>query len=557
MVNYADSDLFLMDGISKQLRISYDGGVITNSELAMEDFVITEKLTANGTFVLGECNAGYIEFSVGYGTDPLEGKELTVTITPDGGEELQIGIYTVVSDKPTADRRWRKITAYDALYSVINRDVLEWYDTILPAPEEGEDPETVTLKEFRDSFFEEVGIEQEEVTLPNDSMVISRPTEFTQLSGLTVLNAICTINGCFGRIDRQGIFRYVFLQSPSEPLYPAMDLFPADNVYPKYAGNPTEIGLGIRYKYPLPTLVYPGEDLFPAENLYPVAYETETKSGVYLSAKFEDYFITQIEAIQIRNDKNDIGITIGEENKEPYIIEGNFLAYGQTQEALYIIATNILNAVKDIYFCPAEIQTRGNPCLEIGDAIVLHTRYATIETYILQRKLKGIQALFDTYYAKGKKENSKKNINSMASQLAQTNGKINEVKADLITATKAIIDDLEANYATIAVLEANYATIDSLDVVDAKIDGLEAIAITTDNLSAQEINGNQITAGTISTNKLNASDLATSSLTVNVMTLNNTLHCKFAGSTDYGLNFIEVSDPSDLIGAKVAYFYTE
>lgn len=555
MVNYVDSDLFLMEGISKQLKITYDGGMITNSELAMEDFALTEKLTANGTFCLGECNAGYIEFSVGYGTDPLEGKDLTVTITPDGGEEFQIGIYTVVSDKPTADRRWRKITAYDALHGVINRDVIDWYDTILPASEEGEDPETVTLKEFRDSFFEEVGIEQEEVTLPNDSMAISRPAEFTQLSGLTVLNNICTINGCFGRIDRQGIFRYVFLQSPSEPLYPAMDLFPADNVYPKYAGNPTEIGLGIRYKYPLPALVYPGEDLYPAEDLYPVAYETETKSGVYLSARFEDYFITQIEAIQIRNDKNDIGITVG--SGEPYIIEGNFLAYGQTAEALTTIATNILNTVKDIYFCPAELQTRGNPCLEIGDAIVLHTRYATIETYILQRKLKGIQALFDTYYAKGKKENSKKNLNSVSSQLAQTNGKINEVKADLITATKAIIDDLEANYATIAVLEANYATIGSLEVVDAKIDDLEAIAITTQNLSAQEINGNQITAGTISANKLNASSLSSSDLTVNVMTLNQTLHCKFSGGTSYGLSYIEVTDPSELIGAKVAYFYVE
>ena len=134
MIPYANQNLFLQDSVEKQLNISYDGGVITNAELMSEDFALTEKLTTKGTIVLGDCNSAYIEFSVGYGTEPLEGKVLTVSTTPQGGNSFQIGVYKVVSDKPTADRRWRKITAYDALYEVINKDVTEWYDTILPAP---------------------------------------------------------------------------------------------------------------------------------------------------------------------------------------------------------------------------------------------------------------------------------------------------------------------------------------------------------------------------------------------------------------------------------------
>ena len=471
MVEYADETLFLTDGIGKQLKITYDDGEITNSELKSEDFTLTEKLTSNGTLVLGECNAGVIEFNVGYGTEPLEGKELTVTITPADGEEFQIGVFTVVSDKPTADRRWRKITAYDAIYAVLNLDVTEWYDEILPKPEQGEEPTVITIKDFRDAFFEEIGITQEETDLPNDNVEITRVADFKQLSGKTVLNAICEINGCFGHVDRSGTFVYIFPQCPSEPLYPSQILFPADTLYPKYAGGtPIEIG----------------------------------QNGRYVSAKYEDYFVTQLTALQIRTDKNDVGVTVG--SGETYVIEGNFLAFSMDAEDMTDVANNILNQIKEIYYCPAEIVAPGNPCLEVGDPIVLKTRYAQIETIIFQRKLKGIQALTDSFTAKGVKEN-KKNLNSLQSQIQQTQGKLNEVKADLITATKAIIDDLEANYATIATLQANYATITSLQTVDGKIDNLTSIAITTQNLSAQNISGNQIRAGSISVNYLDVNGI--------------------------------------------------
>lgn len=499
MVEYDDESLFLTDGIGKQLKITYDDGEITNAELKSEDFTLTEKLTSNGTMVLGECNAGIIEFNVGYGTEPLEGKELTVTITPTGGDEFQIGVFTVVSDKPTADRRWRKITAYDAIYSVLNLDVTEWYDTILPAPEEGEDPTVITIKDFRDSFFEEVGITQEETDLPNDDVEITRTAEFTQLSGKTVLNAICEINGCFGHVDRTGTFVYVFPKSPSEALYPAQTLFPADNLYPKYAGGtPIEIG----------------------------------QNGRYVSAKYEDYFVTPLTAVQIRNDKNDVGVTVG--SGDVYVVEGNFLAFSMDEDDLEDVANNILDKIKETYYCPADIVAQGNPCLEVGDPIILETRYARIETIIFQRKLKGIQALTDSYSSKGAKEN-KKNLNSLQSQIQQTQGKINEVKADLVTATKAIIDDLEANYATIDTLEANYATITSLQTVDGKIDNLTAIAITTQNLSTQNLSANQINAGTLSVNYLDVNGIvnALTARSITVSGLSVTGNAQLGGYMTY------------------------
>ena len=487
MVNYADAALFLQDGIGKQIEIAYSGGTITNNELASQDFTLTEKLTSNGSFVLGECNAGMIEFSVGYGTDPLEGEELTVSITPTGGASFQIGLYTVVSDKPTADRRWRKITAYDALYGVLNMDVAAWYDTLFP------DTETAhTIKEIRDSFFTHIGLTQEVTDLPNDAVSVTKQMDFKQLTGKTVLNALCEINGCWGRIDRSGTFVYVFLDSPSDPLYPALTLFPADDIFPKYKGNadPTEIGTG----------------------------------GKYISAKYEDYYVLNPSGVQIRTDKNDVGVTVG--SGEICVIEGNFLAYGLDAATLTTIATNILEKIEQIYFVPAEIQAQGFPMLEVGDAIILNTRYAKIETYLFQRKMKGIQSLVDAYTAKGTKS-TKKNLNSTQSQLINTNGKINEVKADLVTAKKVIADEIEAdrarityietNYVTTQTLVANYATIASLQTVDGKIDNLTSIAITTQNLSAQTIYGSQITGLTISAGQITSGTIAADRLDASVI----------------------------------------
>ena len=61
------------------------------------------------------------------------------------------GKYRVVSDKPTDDKRYRNVTAYDAIYDIGESEVSSWYNG-LKFP--------LTLKQFRDSFFSYFGVEQ-------------------------------------------------------------------------------------------------------------------------------------------------------------------------------------------------------------------------------------------------------------------------------------------------------------------------------------------------------------------------------------------------------------
>lgn len=201
MIEYKHEDLF-RDGTDKQLSIvSADGKVnITNSEIHYEQFELKESLCSQSELTFGVCEASQIKFKISNVFTSMVGMQLAVTTALEGhtGAPFSFGKYKVVSDKPTADRRYRNITAYDAMYDILNAEVSRWYNS-LAFP--------MKLRQFRNSFCAYVGVEQEEITLVNDDMAIEKTIDPEELPGKTVIEAICEINGCFGHIGRNGKLR--------------------------------------------------------------------------------------------------------------------------------------------------------------------------------------------------------------------------------------------------------------------------------------------------------------------------------------------------------------
>ena len=384
MINYAYEDLFKQTSITKQITITYSGGVITNEELECEKFELHENLCSQQQLQFGCCESSYIKFSVGYGTDQLINEELTVQITPYGGTPLDLGTFIVTSDKPTGDRRHREIIAYDKMYQIINAEVIEWYNALFPL-----ETTKKTVKQIRDSFFEYIGIEQETIVLSLDNVEIEKTIVAESLSGKDVITAICEANLVFGHITREGTFKYIRLEAIGESLFPAEDLYPADDLYPKEGAVDEEIGV----------------------------------NGNYISATYEDYYTDLIDKFQVRTEENDIGFIEGT-GTNAYIIEGNFLLYGKSHNELASIYTNVLSYLGTLFFTPSNIVAQGNPCLEVGDRIRLHTRYATIDTYILQRTMSGIQAIRDNYVATSPKQRNEQ-VNSTNHSLLAILGKTN------------------------------------------------------------------------------------------------------------------------------------
>ena len=309
-----------------------------------------------------------------------------MTIGEHKDQPFLIGRFKGYSDKVTADRKYREVVAYDALYDIINKDVAAWYNSVFPSHEEQKtdkdgiastvichDP--ITMKQFRDSFFNYFGIEQADTILVNDSMYIEKTVEVTasgevssettetssigeSMSGQEVLSCICEINGCMGHMGRDGKFHYIYLEQEIQGVYPKNDLYPADDLYPKD----------------------------PKSN--------RIDKDAYISAEYEDYLVKPIDRLQIREQKNDIGVIIGTGNNG-YVIEDNFLVYGKGTNELTVAANNIFSKIKGIIYRPYQADCKGNPCLEVGDAVRFTTRYELIESYILSRTLNGIQALRD------------------------------------------------------------------------------------------------------------------------------------------------------------------
>lgn len=420
MVDYQYSSLFFKDSIDKQLNIVSDDGKIniTNTELHQEKFELTESLCSESELTFGACEAGMIKFTVSNVFLPMKGKWLTAKMTLDGHEDkpFQIGRYKVYSDTPTADRTCRDVVAYDALYDILSSDVADWYNQILPQKDS-----TVTLKQFRDSFFNHFGVEQEEVSLVNDEMIIEKTVEVTAsssgssdtaekstigeaMSGKEVLSCILEINGCMGNIGRDGKFRYVYLTQEMQGLYPANDLYPADDLYPR---NPKS---------------------------------TSISKSQYISAQYEDYIVRTIDKLQIREKENDIGVIVGD-GGNTYVIEGNFLVYGKETKELNKIGEKTLSKIKGIIYRPFSADCKGNPCLEVGDAVRLTTKYELIETYILKRTLKGIQALRDDLEADGEEYRTSK-VNGIQRSILQLKGKSNTLERS-IEETKSTIVDVE------------------------------------------------------------------------------------------------------------------
>lgn len=436
MIDFKYADLFKQNSVDIQLEIISDDGKIhiTNTEFHEEEFELTESLCSQSELTFGAVEAGSVKFKVSNIFLPMKGRWMTIRMIIGGhtDQPFLIGRFKGYSDTPTADRKYRDVVAYDALYDILNADVAAWYNTVFPSHKEQQkdkdgktttvtvyDP--VTMKQFRDSFFKHFGIEQADIILVNDGMSIEKTVAVTvssetssdteesstigeSMSGKEVLSCICEINGCMGHMGRDGKFHYIYLEQNIQGLYPRNDLYPADDLFPR---DPKSNRIG---------------------------------KDLYITAEYEDFLVKTINKLQIREQKNDIGVIVGT-GDNAYVIEDNFLVYGKGTKELKGIANNVLSKIRGIVYRPFTADCKGNPCLEVGDAVRLPTRYELIESYILKRTLKGIQALRDDLEADGEEYRTSK-ANGIQRSILQLKGKSNVLERS-IEKTQSTIEDKE------------------------------------------------------------------------------------------------------------------
>lgn len=428
MIDYIHKDLYWQDSIDKQLKIELENGtILDNSMIYSEEFELEESICSEDELRFGACEASCVKFRIFAIPNRLVGQKITISEVLGGQADspMQIGKYKIASAKPTADRDFIDIVAYDSMYDIIHADVAAWYNnqfkanTTTTTDEDGNETtvvtySTTTLKKFRDSLFLHFGIDQVDVTLPNDGMVVSKTIEIVPnedgtigetLSGSMVIEAICELNGCFGHINRDGKFEYVTLQTISK------ELFPADYLFPK-------------------------NDLYPAsDNTGVVIYNWQ-----YEATEYEDFDVQPITQVQIIQEDNDIGMTVGTDGNR-YVVNSNFLTYSLSDEELETVGTNILSVIEKAKYTPIKANVIGNPCVTVGDIIKIVTNSAILYSYVINRTLKGCQSLTDEFESNGEEYRSV-DVNSTSGQIKKLQGRSNVLERS-IDETRSTIANVE------------------------------------------------------------------------------------------------------------------
>jgi hypothetical protein len=341
MINHEYLDLFMQDSVKKDLIFDFGDFTITNDKLYAEAFDLSESLCSEKELKFGSCEASCLSFQCRNEFGELLNRKFDVFIVLNGdyATPFKIGSYKVFEDKPSGDKQYKNITSYDAIYDVINAEVSEWYNSLVFP---------LSLKDFRNSFFDYLGIEQVQTELVNDNMIVEKTIDADSISGKQIITSICELNGVFGNINRQGLFDYVSLQKKKEILPPSKNLFPSENIYP---------GMIVELE----------------RNVF------DYTPNLYIDCQYEDFNTEYITKLQIRQEVTDIGVIVGN-GSNAYIVENNFLVYGKGADELRRIANSLYGKIYGVQYMPFNANTKGNLCVEVGDTILIHTKNKTVDT---------------------------------------------------------------------------------------------------------------------------------------------------------------------------------
>ncbi len=389
-ISEAIKKLYIEDSTPIELEVRFKDNAfptIKGSDVLSEQMTLHESICEEEQLKFGGCNASSFELTVFNLNSGIKGYEIKPVLITNK-TEIPLGVFYVETIEKYAGKDYKKLTAYDKM-RYFDVDVKDWYEN-LTFP--------ISVKDFRDSLCNYVGVEQNEATLIADSIMLTKELDSSSgINGLSLMKQICEISGVFGRIDRYDKFDYLSLESSM--LLPADDLYPANDLYPSAGSGSSEnsfnIPTSLMYEHPL----------------------------------VEDFFTSNIDGVIIVDSEGAEYIT---ENKgNPYYIQDNFVIIGQSYDTITQLAVDLAKKISNISYRPVNSsKIKGQPYVECGDFISGEVNGYGFEAYVFQRDLTGVKALRDSYICKGK-ELLENDMNGITATLQRLNSSIGKVKVEI------------------------------------------------------------------------------------------------------------------------------
>lgn len=455
---------------------------LTNANIVYESSELKESIETEEELQFKGCNASQFKVSVAGVIQDVRDQYIEVTITADNTETIPLfsGYVTEQTNRNGEDIT-TELTCYDPLYKLRNQDVTSWYNG-LTFP--------ITVKNFRNSFFTLLGIDQvvdvhsEEDTgdLINDSLTLTKIDSAKLpkvLNAGTIMEDICQINARYGQYGRDKKFHYRQLREIMKGLYPSHETFPSPTTYPS------------------------GEN---ADSRYDLS--------AYSKISYEPYTVEKITGVTIRD--NEGNATSKGTATNVFTIADNMLASSLSDKAT--ACQNILNEVKVVWYIPLNLDCVGYPWVECGDVLLTRTKKNIVRSYVLQRTLKGIQALFDNIESEGL-QTREEYRESEATGVSTNRSGVKDAKDGVVQCKSLIADEVSARQGAFNTLSANIAelgrvTAESISAVDAKFENLNASKITSGTMSLSRLQGYDAQLNVLTVNGVSATTVSTRYLSV-------------------------------------------
>ena len=152
----------------------------------------------------------------------------------------------------------------------------------------------------------------------------------------------------------------------------------------------------------------PQETLYPANDLYPGGAQTSATKSMYSKLWADEgnvhkwrYLIITYKGLDEEQKEKEFTLqrTVNADGTDDYNMSDNWLFRNLvwTAEQVGAYADAMVPKMQDITWFPFEMWCAGLPYVETGDEIEIPLGQESYTSYILQRQLKGIQNLQDTY----------------------------------------------------------------------------------------------------------------------------------------------------------------
>lgn len=304
---------------------------------------------------LGSVCSSFVEISLitpGSGLNIAAGSEITL-YRMDGASKTKVGLFT--AEKPTRVKANRyKITAYDRV-SWLDKDLTDWLSNLSGWP--------YTLGSFAKMVCDACGVPLATASFPNSGFYTNRPSLSGGITGRQLMKWIAEIAGRFCVANADGELEFRWYQQSGVVIAPSGDSF-------FYSG----------------------------------------------SLSYEDYQVSQIDAVKVRLADSDSGALWPEgEAENPYVVKGNRLLQSNITEGVRSVLATILQEVSEVQYTPCKVTIPATAGVHAGQIVeIVDSNGNRFSTYVMKAVHSGQKARLES--TGNAKRNSSEALNFLSNQ---------------------------------------------------------------------------------------------------------------------------------------------